>query len=319
MDYKGLTALSSVIELQSFEKAANQLNISQSAVSQRIALLEKHYGVPLMLRHLPYQPTALGEKLLNHWKKVQWLEAALTQEIDAHRQALKLSIAINYDSLDTWFSEVLIKVAKAYPDVRWQMIADDQELTANYIKEGKALACVSNKTVNYPFCQSVLLGNMDYLLVASRDFYQRYFAEHQVRSPSWLQALKSSPFLTFNQKDDLKIEVMQKFYHFEPDINNMHIAPSVKSFKSLCLEGLGYALIPKADIVTELTRNELIVLDAKNIWKMPLHWHYWDLPDAAYRKMNNMIVDHAQAVLLEISNTQFSLKKGNNFQDQITN
>ncbi|WP_151193033.1 ArgP/LysG family DNA-binding transcriptional regulator [Cysteiniphilum sp. JM-1] len=309
MDYKGLTALSSVIELQSFEKAANKLNISQSAVSQRIALLEKHYGVPLMLRYLPYQPTALGEKLLNHWTKVKWLESALTQEIETHRQALKLSIAINYDSLDTWFSEVLIKVAKAYPNVRWQMIADDQELTANYIKEGKALACVSNKTVNYPFCQSVLLGSMDYLLVASVDFYQRYFAEHQVGSRSWLHALKSAPFLTFNQKDDLNIEVIEKFYHFEPDVNNMHIAPSVKSFKSLCLEALGYALIPKADIVTELTEGKLVVLDTQSVWRMPLYWHYWDLPDAAYRKMNNMIVDHAQAVLTKISSTQFGLKR----------
>ncbi len=301
MDYKGLIALSSVIKLQSFEKAANKLNISQSAVSQRIALLEKHYGAPLMLRYLPYRATSLGEKLLNHWAKVQWLEAVLTQEIDVHRQALKLSIAINYDSLDTWFTEVLIKVAKEYPSIRWQMVADDQELTASYIKEGKALACISNQTVNYPFCQSALLGNMDYLLVASLDFYQRYFAKYQVHSLAWFEALKSAPFLTFNQKDNLNMRVMHQFYHLALDTNNMHIAPSVKSFKSLCLESLGYALIPKADIVTELASGTLIVLDRQKIWKMPLYWHYWDLPDVAYRKMNSMIIDHAQSILAKIS------------------
>lgn len=63
LDYRALAALQAVIETQGFETAANKLFITQSAVSQRIKALENHYGEPLLIRTIPYQPTAFGESL----------------------------------------------------------------------------------------------------------------------------------------------------------------------------------------------------------------------------------------------------------------
>ena len=52
-DYKLLAALAAVVEQGGFERAAQLLGLSQSAVSQRIKLLEARVGQPVLLRAAP--------------------------------------------------------------------------------------------------------------------------------------------------------------------------------------------------------------------------------------------------------------------------
>jgi len=66
MDYKLLAALAAIIETQSFDLAAEQLFISQSAISQRIKLLEENIGQPVLIRKQPIELTIVGEQLLSH-------------------------------------------------------------------------------------------------------------------------------------------------------------------------------------------------------------------------------------------------------------
>lgn len=49
-DYRALQALDTVIRERGFERAAQKLCITQSAVSQRIKQLENLFGQPLLVR-----------------------------------------------------------------------------------------------------------------------------------------------------------------------------------------------------------------------------------------------------------------------------
>lgn len=74
-DYRALEALTAVIEQGGFERAAKRLNISQSAVSQRIRQLEFRLGQPVLLRTSPPWLMAIGQRLTNHLQQVpgvQW-------------------------------------------------------------------------------------------------------------------------------------------------------------------------------------------------------------------------------------------------------
>ncbi|NLY57226.1 MAG: LysR family transcriptional regulator, partial [Gammaproteobacteria bacterium] len=53
MDYKLLQALACVVEQGGFERAARLMGLSQSAVSQRIKLLEARVGAPVLRRVSP--------------------------------------------------------------------------------------------------------------------------------------------------------------------------------------------------------------------------------------------------------------------------
>ena len=61
-DYRALQALDAVIRERGFERAAQKLCITQSAVSQRIKQLENLFGQPLLVRTVPPQPTEQGAK-----------------------------------------------------------------------------------------------------------------------------------------------------------------------------------------------------------------------------------------------------------------
>ncbi|MER7756473.1 LysR substrate-binding domain-containing protein [Kitasatospora sp. NPDC097643] len=61
-----LRALVAVTDTGGFGTAADELGISQSAVSHVIAALEKALGAPVLRRGNPARPTPLGEEILPH-------------------------------------------------------------------------------------------------------------------------------------------------------------------------------------------------------------------------------------------------------------
>ena len=110
LDRDQLETFAVVIEQQSFEKAATALSITRGAVSQRIKALEESLSTVLVLRDRPVSPTPAGEVLLRHVKALRVMEGAALQALAPQPKLhapIPLSIAVNADSLATWFPEVL--------------------------------------------------------------------------------------------------------------------------------------------------------------------------------------------------------------------
>ena len=105
LDYKLVEALSVVVREAGFDRAARQLNLTQSAVSQRIKLLEEQTGQVLLVRTAPPRATAAGKRLIKHYLQVARLEEDLGGELNprGHRGFDSLAVGINSDSLATWF------------------------------------------------------------------------------------------------------------------------------------------------------------------------------------------------------------------------
>ncbi|NVZ78908.1 LysR family transcriptional regulator, partial [Pseudomonas gingeri] len=76
-DYKLLSALAAVVEQAGFERAAQVLGLSQSAISQRIKLLEARVGQPVLVRATPPSPPQIGRRRL---KKVQHVRQRATDQ-----------------------------------------------------------------------------------------------------------------------------------------------------------------------------------------------------------------------------------------------
>ncbi len=76
-----LEALAAVIEEGGFDKAALKLNISQSAVSQRIRNFEEQLGRVLVVRSTPPEPTEDGRKLIKHLHTIRLMEHDLNDSM----------------------------------------------------------------------------------------------------------------------------------------------------------------------------------------------------------------------------------------------
>ncbi|MCH9627938.1 MAG: HTH-type transcriptional regulator ArgP [Chlamydiales bacterium] len=291
LDYRGIEALYTVQQTQSFELAAQRLHLSQSAVSQRIKGLETHYGEPLLIRTLPYSPTPLGERLIGHFKQICLLEDELEKELGESATLPSISIALNRDSLETWFLD-LIAEQKLFGEMSVEIVADDQELTLNYLKNGLVSACLSTTEKEISGGRAHFLGEMEYVLAASPSFVEAYFSKGSARS-----CLRRAPAIKFDQNDRLHERYLEKFFSVSSEEVRFYVVPSVRGFKQFVLYGYGYALIPKIDIHEELKKGKLVQLYPGKVWKIPLYWHFWSVQSKLYRAFNLSIVHHASEKL----------------------
>ncbi len=292
LDYKGIEALYTVIETQNFELAAKKLLITQSAISQRIKGLESYYGEPILIRTLPYCATPLGTKLISLFKKIALLEDDFKREVGASTKKPQISIALNRDSLETWFLN-LMEQDEIFKKIALEIVSDDQELTLNYLKSGRVSACISTSAKEIQSGKAHFLGYMEYALVATPSFIQVHFANREPKI-----ALQSAPAIQFDINDHLHKRYLEMFFGIKESETPFHIVPSVDGFKKFALLGYGYALIPIIDIKKELQHKQLIEIFPDQRWKMPLYWHHWDVQSSIYRNLNSAIIDYAKTQLL---------------------
>ncbi len=143
-DYKLLAALAAVVEQGGFERAAQALGLSQSAVSQRIKLLEARVGQPVLVRETPPHPTDLGRRLLNHVQQVRLLEGDLQRwvpNLDEGGAPERLRIALNADSLATWWAAAVGDFC-AERRVLLDLVVEDQEVGLKRMRAGEVAGCV---------------------------------------------------------------------------------------------------------------------------------------------------------------------------------
>ena len=143
-DYKLLSALAAVIEQAGFERAAQVLGLSQSAVSQLIKLLEARIGQPVLVRATPPTPTDIGRRLLNHVQQVRLLERDLQSQVPAlNEEGLpeRLRIALNADSLATWWAPAIGDFCARH-NLLLDLIVEDQDVGLKRMRAGDVAACL---------------------------------------------------------------------------------------------------------------------------------------------------------------------------------
>ncbi len=203
-------------------------------------------------------------------------------------QTSRISIALNRDSLETWFLDVL-EETDIVGNISLEIVADDQELTLDYLKNGLVSACVSTSEREIQGGRVQFLGDMEYILVASPEFVKKYFSQGSVQ-----ENLRNAPAIKFDQKDKLHERYLEKFFDLDGKELNYRMIPSVDGFKKFAVLGYGYGLIPRIDIVQELKENQLIQLHCDKTWKIPLYWHYWAIESKMYQKFNASVMEWAK-------------------------
>ena len=292
MDYKLLQALQVVIEQQSFARAADILCISQPAVSQRIKLLEEYVAQPVLIRGQPLVATAIGQRLLKHYKQVQHLEAELLPSIGANTadQAVVMTIAVNADSLATWFIPALSPLLKQYP-IELDLHILDEARTLDKVKAGEAFGALSLQPKPLPGCEATLLGELNYALVATPDFVLQYLPDGMTRA-----ALQQAPGVSFDRKDAMHIKFMQQHFALTEGSYPCHIVRSSEAFVAMACAGVAYCLIPELQIEDELACGKLVKLTPCQL-TIPLYWHRWILLKGLYRQVSEQIISAAQSAL----------------------
>lgn len=296
LDYASLSALAAVVREGSFERAARALHVTPSAISQRIRLLEERVGCALVVRGQPCHATDMGRRLCQHVDRVHLLEQELKDALPALAPdgpvRVRLPIAVNADSLATWFSPAVAAFAADAP-VLMDVTVDDQDHTSEWLRSGAVLAAVTGNARPATGCNSKPLGSMRYLAAASPAFVQRYFSDGVGAG-----SLARAPSLVFNTKDELQTRWVHRLCHRHVELPR-HTLPSSQAFVTAALAGMGWGLHPQALIAAHLEEGSLVTLLPDAPLDVPLYWQQARAASALLDGLNRQILSAAQAALIQ--------------------
>ncbi|SFK81336.1 LysR family transcriptional regulator ArgP [Streptomyces pini] len=268
MNFEHLRALAAIIDEGTFEAAADLLKISPSAVSQRIKALENSVGRTVVRRGVPCAPTEAGAVLLRMARQVQVLEAETRHALGNGVSSRTVTpVAVNADSLITWFVPVLHEAA-GWTDTTLDLHVEDQDHSSRLLRQGDVIAAVTADPAPVNGCRVERLGFMRYVPVAAPALHRRFTNGAGV---DWA----GMPMLEFNAKDDLQRQVLRS--RGVDRTPPTHTIPSSEGFLAALRAGLGWGMIPELQLDTDLADGTLILLEEQAHRDVALHWQTWSL------------------------------------------
>jgi len=292
VDYRGLAALDAVIDYGSFDKAAAALSITQSAVSQRIRILENSAGELLIVRSQPPRATEAGQRLIAHYRQVKLLEAALSQRPGQGETRPEIAVAVNADSAATWWQEAVTPLMQT-GECMLNCLIDDQDHTLTMLREGRVFACVTSESTLVAGTTSTPLGVMRYRCVASPAFAARWFPDGMRAA-----AVQLAPGLNFDRKDALLSRFIAQQTGFSAKYP-YHSLSSSDGFVRFIEAGLGYGMLPAQQCDRPLAAGAMVDLTPGAWLDVPLIWHAWDIQTPYTRALSAQVVETARRWLIQ--------------------
>ena len=277
-DPAALECLAAIVEEGGFERAARRLNITQSAVSQRLRALEAQVGSVLIVRSRPLKPTSAGQLLLKHTKQLRLLRADLERDLQdlmpsgrgGGREEERIAVAINADSIATWAVDALGDLVRQRLPL--EIIADDQDFTQEWLRSGQVMGCVTTLKSALRGCRMVPLGAMQYVAVAAPELARRQL-------PQGLTAhnFRDVPFVSFNRKDDMQAEFVTRTFGLKRVSLSRVFVPSSEGQVRAVAAGWGVSVVPELLARPWLQQGRLVDLAPGHTLPIQLYWHSWNL------------------------------------------
>ncbi|MDB5657249.1 MAG: LysR family transcriptional regulator [Tardiphaga sp.] len=252
-DFKALETFLWVVTLGSFRGAAQKLNTTQPAISQRIAQLERELGVRLLQRDRKIA-TPAGRQLMVYAEKLIGLRSEMMAAVgdrSAMRGVLRLGVAETI--VHTLLSQLIKSVNDAYPNLTLEIEVDitsnlRARLLAQEIELALLMGPIGTSTVrNKPLCDYPV----GFLASPALDLGDEVLT---------VQDLAKYPIITFPRKTQ-PYEIVRSLFN-QPGLPpiRLHASASLATVIHMAIEGLGIAVIPTAIVQNELADGRLRLL-----------------------------------------------------------
>ncbi|MCE3011599.1 MAG: LysR family transcriptional regulator [Proteobacteria bacterium] len=219
LDYRYIRAFMVTARHLNFSRAAEELNIAQSAVSRQIKLLEDGVGHQLIVRSSKKVIlTDKGQALLN---LVEKFEQDVTG-IFLGQVSRTLKIGILHGLLENWFNDIITDYARSK---KLSLVVEVQPMER--LKE-KLLSGQYDLVFTSENIQSELVSSL------------RVFDEKMIlisKSEINLKDIHDYPWVVYNENDNL-------FHVFKKHTRQMIAVNSITSVVNLVKKGVGVAIVP---------------------------------------------------------------------------
>jgi DNA-binding transcriptional LysR family regulator len=252
----------------SFSRAAEELHLTQPAVSTQVKKLEEHAGLPLFEQlgkkiHL----TPAGEEMLHSGRMIiqqfEDVEHAMTQFKGVAGGKLNVTVI---SAGDYFFPRLLVEFARRHSGVTLNLgVCNREELLQQLTDNRTDLAImgrppVNMDTVNEPFAPH------PYVVVAAPD----HPLAGKKRIP--VSRLVREPFVIREKGSDTRDSMEQGFGAQMAQLNIAMEIKSTETIKQAVMAGMGITFLSTHTIARELQAGSLTVLDVQR-FPVVLNWY----------------------------------------------
>ena len=257
VEFRDLEVLYWIVKLGGFRKAATRLHTTQPAISNRIAQIERQYGITLFERgrRKPVTLTARGLTFFKHAEHMLRLhEAFLVSLKGAETLTGTVRLGVSETLVHTWLSGLVQDLLQTHPGVGLDISVDISatlqdglnrgELDLAFMLDGLAPAkAVTMSLCDYPLewvaspALPVAAGTLD------------------------LRHLAAWPILTYSSRTQPYQQISALFK--DPALGPVRLFGngSLASIVRLATDGMGIGAIPPVTIREELTTGRLRILN----------------------------------------------------------
>lgn len=290
-DLRNLETFVWVAHLGGFRAAAEKLNTTQPAVSQRIALLEAELGVRLFDRE-PRRVvlTPKGNELLPYAERMVQLRADMLQaarEKKAMRGMVRLGVAETI--VHTWLAQLIERMHGEYPALTLEIEVDTSPLLRERLVSHQLDIAFLLGPVSEPRMKNIALSSYPLAWVANPDL--------DIGSePVPLEVLARWPIITYPRNTRPYIAIREMMTRSDMPNLRMYGNASLSTIVRMTLDKIGISAIPPVVIQRELAEKRLrLVRAAQNLPDLSFTATYPVKPDSY---MAEAVAEVARALAL---------------------
>jgi LysR family transcriptional regulator (chromosome initiation inhibitor) len=289
-EYRQLEALGAVIESGGFDRAADALGLTQSAVTHRVKHLEISVGKPLLVRSNPPAPTDAGLPLYTHFKKMRLLEEDLKADMGGGISKSPLTLGVNASTLGSWFLPALRHIMKS---TLVDLHVGEAKVVHNLLQLGNLAGCISIRSKSSRGCSVDYLGKLVLRCVATKEFKQRYFPRG-----IGVEEIKTAPAILFHPESQMMRLYQKNVMGIAPFDVPTHTIPPQHEYLQMIIGGVAYGFLSEPLFHQYQTDKGLIDLSPLAPIIIPQYWHRWGIESDLLELVTKKIREEARANLL---------------------
>lgn len=243
LDYRYLKAFMVTAKFLNFSKAAQELNIAQSAVSRQIKLLEESVGQQLIIRSSKkVLLTQQGEALI---KELENFEHGLQKIFFGHMNKT-IRVGILHGLLETWFNDVMVDFAKTSSHQMSVEVNSLDNLKLN-LHNGKYDIIFTTENIQSELVSSLKLFEEKMVLVSKNEINPKEADRY--------------PWIVYSEQDHL-------FQLHKKRSQKIVVVNSITTIQKLVNKGVGIAIVPDHTLDD---KSPLKVYELKGLAKQHIH------------------------------------------------
>ena len=260
-----LETLLTVYEKNSFTRAAEELSLTQPAVSHHINLLEQELQIKIFYRRSKgaLKLTPEGEIVIRYAKRIKALYLRMQQALrDAERQMTTLRVGITHTSESNLIAEVLAKYGNANSGVSITITTDTinhlYDMLSNYELD---LAIVEGR-LQAPGISALLLDTDSLVCAISNN---NPLARRSMVTLSDLRREKMILRSQGSATRDLFVSHLESLNLSLADFNVVLEVDNIATIKDLIRKDLGVSILARSACMDEWRKGKLTLLPIENL------------------------------------------------------